>query len=275
MTDITLNARTALFTPANRTDRVEKALASRADVVIADLEDAVAESDKDSTRQTLQDFLSEVETELRERLVVRINAPSTETGQQDLAMLSESQQPSAIMVPKIEATGTLDQLPKALHSTTILALVETPTGVRDIHQIAALGQVDRLAIGAVDLAAALGCQEDAVPIQSARAAVVLASAAARLSAPLDTPSTDFTDTNVMRTSAERSVRDGFGGTLCIHPHQIEHVVNAFTPSYETVCWAERVLAAGDGAGTVDGQMVDRPVILRAERILHDARRSSR
>lgn len=274
MTDSMLTARTALFTPANRIDRVEKALAGPAEVVIVDLEDAVAEQEKETARQQLRDFLSTLDTDAQDRLAVRINAPETASGQLDIEMLGEAGKlPAAIMVPKAEATGTFDRLPSFLDSVIVLALVETPTAVRDVHAIAALEQVDRLAIGAVDLSAALGCLVPSAPIEAARAAVVLASAAAGLPAPLDSPTTEISNDDVIKSAAQASVRDGFGGTLCIHPKQLDHVTTAFTPSDELVAWAERVIAAGDGAGTVDGQMIDRPVLLRAERVLQDAARS--
>src|SRR5699024_8567358 len=132
-------ARTALFTPANRTDRITKALATASDIVIADLEDAVSETEKDAARELLQQFLSEADQEALDRLVVRVNGPLTVHGEKDLAMLSElAQQPAAIMVPKAESTGVLDRLPETLHAVKVIALVETPTGVRDVHTIAAL-----------------------------------------------------------------------------------------------------------------------------------------
>src|SRR5690625_4495053 len=276
MTDSILTARTALFTPANRIDRVEKALAGPAEVVIVDLEDAVAENDKDTARQQLRDFLFTLDDDARSRLAVRINAPETSSGKQDIEMLGDvGKLPAAIMVPKSEATGTFDHLPEFFASVVVLALVETPTAVRDVHAIAALEQIDRLAIGAVDLSSALGCLVPSAPIETARAAVVLASAAAGLPAPLDSPTTEISNDDVVQTAAQASARDGFGGMLCIHPKQLDHVTAAFTPSDEVVNWAERVVAAGDGAGTIDGQMIDRPVLLRAERILQDAARSKR
>ena len=132
--------------------------------------------------------------------------------------------------------------------------------------------MNRLAFGAIDLAAALGCQVQAFPIEAARAAVVTASAAAGLVPPLDTPSTNLTNAPVIREAAEASVRDGFGGTLCIHPRQVDFIHEAFRPNAEAIAWAERVVALGEGVGAVEGEMVDRPVLLRAERILSEASR---
>lgn len=276
MTDSILTARTALFTPANRIDRVEKALAGSAEVVIVDLEDAVAEQDKHSARQQLRDFLATLDEAAQSRLAVRINAPGTPSGTLDIEMLSKAEHlPGAIMVPKSEATGTFDSFPEFFASVTVLALVETPTGVRDVHAIAALQQVDRLAIGAVDLSSALGSLVASAPIEAARAAVVLASAAANLPAPLDTPTTEISNDEAIEAAAQAAARDGFGGMLCIHPKQIAHITAAYTPSDELMGWAKRVIAAGDGAGTVDGQMIDRPVLLRAERILRDSASSTR
>ena len=270
MTDPALTSRTALFTPANRPDRAQKALDGAADVVILDMEDAVAAPDKDAAREQLRTFLTDVDAASRNRLVIRINAPDTEAGQHDIQMLEQVEKtPAAIMVPKAESSGTLDVLPAKLSGLHVIALVETPTGVRDIHQIAAHKNVDRLAVGAIDLSAALGSDVDSLPISFARAQAVIASAGAGIAAPLDSPCTDFRNAEVVGKAAEAAVRDGFGGVLCIHPMQLEHVASAFTPSDADVAWAERVIAAGEGAGSVDGQMVDRPVYLRAQQILQD------
>lgn len=272
MNDAALSARAALFTPASRLDRVHKALGSGAEAVITDLEDAVAATDKGSARNALHTLLTADDLPNRDRLIVRINPPINPNGRADLEMLAnlEAQQRPALMVPKAEATGVFNQLPEALESVPVIALVETPVGVRDVYRTAALKQVDRLAFGAIDLSVALGCRVQAAPIEAARAAVVTASAAAGLVPPLDTPSIDLINADVMRAGADASVRDGFGGTLCIHPRQIGHVLEAFTPSAEVVAWAERVVALDEGVGAIDGEMVDRPVLLRAERILSDA-----
>lgn len=270
MTDAILTSRTALFTPATHPDRVRKALTGRSDAVIIDMEDAVASPDKNAARQQLQHLLTEVDVASRSRLVVRINAPDTPDGQQDVTMLSQTEElPAAIMVPKSEADATLDELPPTLAALTVIALVETPTGVRDIYQIAAHERVDRLAVGAIDLSTALGCDVDSAPISYARSQAVIASSAAGIPAPLDSPCTNFRKSNVVGEAAASAVRDGFGGMLCIHPAQLEPIQQAFTPSDEKIAWAQRVLTAGEGAGSVDGEMVDRPVFLRAQRIMQD------
>lgn len=273
-----LPAHTALFTPAHRTDRIVRALAGPADVVIADLEDAVAADAKESSRERLHELLAgqDLPAAGRRRLVVRINGVDSDEGAADLGLLS-SLGPCArpaVMVPKAAALADLDRVAEAVPGVPVIALVETSAGVLGVEDVAGHPAVARLAVGAVDLAAELGCAADSAPVQQARAQVVLASAAQGLVPPLDSPCVDFTDAGVMAGAAGAAVRDGFGGMLCIHPRQLEHVRTAFLPSPEEVDWAQRVVAAGDGAGVVDGRMVDRPVALRARRILESSRPST-
>lgn len=273
-----LSAQTALFTPADRIDRLAKALAGPADIVIADLEDAVAADAKATARAGLRDFLTDsvVVDEHRGRLVVRVNGIGTREGRSDLAMLAALEQGlrPAVMVPKAEEAADLDRVAEVLPGVPVVVLVETVAGVLRLDGIARHPAVVRLAVGAVDLSAELGCAADSVPVHQARAGAVMASAAHGLASPLDSPCVDFTDIAVLAGAARTAVRDGFGGMLCIHPRQLEHIRAAFAPSPEEVAWAERVVAAGESAATVDGQMVDRPVVLRALRVLVAARRAA-
>lgn len=272
--NLALTAHTALFTPATRMERVRKALTGAADVVIIDLEDAVAPADKDVARQNLREFLqspsvpqSPNSLEPLHRVVVRINPPLTVPGKADLKMLREllPEQPVAIMVPEVEATEVLDEL--VADFSAVIGLVETPTAVRDIHKLAGHPRIDRLAVGAVDLSVALGCNPQSTTIDAARSSVVLASAIAGLPAPLESPCVEFTNEEVVVATSQVAVRDGFGGMLCIHPAQLEPVAAAFEPTAAEIQWAKRVVAVREGVGSVDGQMVDRPVVLRAQQIL--------
>lgn len=267
-------AQTALFTPGNREDRLHKALAGPADVVIADLEDAVGAADKATARTSVARFLAEA----NRPVIVRVNPVTTATGQADLKMISSALQDRgvasdnvAIMVPKFELgtdlVNCIDTIPAGV---SIIGLVETVQGVFDARELAQQARVARLAIGAVDLAAEIGCAPGGEPINFSRSTVVMSSVAAGIGPPLDTPCLDFSDQSVMQQHGQRALTDGFGGSLCIHPRQLKHIKAAFYPTHEQIEWAKKVTAAGDGASAIEGHMVDAPVIRQAHAVLDRA-----
>lgn len=283
-----LSTRTALFAPLTRPDRVRKALA--ASPAIADLEDAVGPEDKNSARGNLAELLGDVP---RGRLTVRINDIATEVGQADVAELARcleatrgtagaatgedtdhaSAAPFAVMIPKAESAGQVMKVSERLPEIPIVALIETARGVANSTELATCTPVVRLALGALDLAVDLGCEPQGAAMSLARANVVLSSRLGNLPAPLDSPEPDVRNAQATESAAQRAITDGFGGMLCLHPAQAEIIAKAYLPSQADVEWAKEVLAVTDGVGTVGGQMVDRPVKLRAERILKDAERS--
>ncbi len=264
---------TALFVPGDRPDRFGKALAAGADVVIVDLEDAVAPAAKAAARD-------HVRTALRDGpgFVVRINPLDGPEAAADAQLIDDlTAHPdvrlAGVMVPKADDPAALAALAGRLAAgfdgpSPLVALVETARGVLAAPSLAAVGGVTRLAFGALDLAADVGAQGDAGALLGyARAQVVLASRAARIAGPLDSPPTEIADLAAV-TAAARSARGlGFTGSLCIHPAQLAAVRTAFRPSSAELDWARRVLAAGDSAAQIDGRMVDRPVVERARRLL--------
>lgn len=267
-------AQTALFTPGNRPDRLHKALAGPADVMIADLEDAVGAADKTTARNTVTQFL----TEANRPVIVRVNPVTTVVGQTDLEAISAAIEHGSIasnnvgiMIPKFELGDNLvDSISLIPADVPIIGLVETVQGVFDTRESAQLTRVVRLALGAVDLAAEIGCASESQPINTSRATVVMASVAAGIYPPFDTPCLNFTDQAVMQQHGQRALKDGFGGSLCIHPRQLEHVKTAFYPTQEQIEWAKKITAADDGASAIDGQMVDAPVIRQAQTVLDRA-----
>lgn len=268
--NIISTGRSALFSPADRPERALKALRGDADLVILDLEDAVAPGAKDTARCALAEILGNAPG--REGIVIRVNDPATESGDADLRALTELARdggaPSfAIMVPKLTVDTPLRLVPEGI---SVIGLIETATAVRDIYRIATLPRITRLALGAVDLSTELGCEPVSATIDAVRAQLVLASVTAGMAAPLDSPCVNFRDETVVQEAAQRARRDGFGGLLCIHPAQLEAVATAYRPTEKQLTWARKVLAAGDAAAAVDGEMVDRPVILRAQRIIEAA-----
>lgn len=266
--DPILTGRSALFCPADHPERAVKALASSADIVILDLEDAVAPAAKGIARDELAEILAAATD--RPGVIVRVNDPASDTGAADLTALATMDHNAAIMVPKLSLDTPLGQLPTG---TKMIGLIETAEAVRDIHEIATLASVTRLALGAVDLSTQLGCEPTSATIDAVRAQLVLASVAAGLAPPLDSPCVNFRDPEVIEQAAGRARRDGFGGMLCIHPAQLPAVSAAYRPTERQLTWARKVLSVGDAAASVDGEMVDRPVILRAQQIIGAAEES--
>lgn len=259
-------ARTFLFTPGDRPDRFGKAAASAADVVVLDLEDAVSPARKPEAREHIRAWLRDGNT-----AVVRINAAGTPWHDSDVAMAAET--PAAVMVPKAEDPAGLAAIARRVPA--VIPLVETAAGILGAPAICAAPSVVRPAFGSVDLGAQLGVDHrshDA--LRHARSALVLAAAAAGCAGPIDGVTTALDDSAVLRADTEHAVLLGFTGKLCVHPRQIEVVHEALAPSAEDVEWARRVVAAaGDGSAVAaEGELVDRPVLLRAQAILARAER---
>jgi citrate lyase subunit beta/citryl-CoA lyase len=262
--------RSYLFVPADRPERYAKALASGADAVIVDLEDAVAASAKDSARQSLAAWLDGGGA--ASGIAVRINDASSTAFDADLALVARAGV-AAIVVAKAERADELARVRAAAPGAALLPLIETGAGIDRLREIADAPGVQRLVFGSIDLQLDLGIEEsgDGDELLVFRSALVLASRLAGLDAPVDGVSTAIDDAAALEIDTRRARRLGFGAKLCIHPRQVATVHAAFAPSAEELAWAERVVAAAaqasGGAVAVDGRMVDRPVILRAQTLL--------
>jgi len=265
--------RSYLFVPGDRPERFAKAHAASPDAVIFDLEDAVAPAAKSTARRCLSEWLTATshDTALRP-VVVRTNAIDTEWFRDDLE-ICRLPAVQAIMVPKAERVDDLARVATA-SGKRVLALIETALGFDNLRTLAQATGVERLAFGSIDFQLDMGIRGDGEELLAFRSQLVLASRIAGLAPPIDGVSTEISDPASVRTDAQRARRLGFGAKLCIHPTQIEAVNLSFSPSSEELAWAQRVLhaakAAGGAAVAVDGKMVDRPVILRAESLLRQA-----
>jgi citrate lyase subunit beta/citryl-CoA lyase len=276
-------ARSFLFVPANRPDRYAKALASGANAIIIDLEDAVAITEKLLARQHLADGFGKFSTEERSRVVVRINASATAWHEDDLTLVVSlaSQGLSGVMVPKAETLAGLERVAQALGPTcALLPQIESVAGLDAATDLAAAPQVLRLVFGNLDFQADLGLacgpnEEELLPV---RLAIVMAARRAKGCAPVDGVTPDTQDSTQLQADVTRSRRSGFTAKLCIHPAQVALVNAAFTPSVSELAWAQRVLlayqASGGGVVTVDGRMVDAPVVRVAQRIVRQAQPNS-
>jgi len=267
-----MRLRSLLFVPASRPDRFDKAANAGADTVILDLEDAVAPPDKDIAREAVRTWLSAQQSPER-KAMVRINAAGTPWYSSDLA-LAALPGVTAIMLPKAERAKDIAEI-VAAGGSCILPLIETAAGIAAAGEIAASPGVQRLVFGSIDFQLDMGMrgayEEELLYFRSK---LVLASRLAEISPPIDGVTTAIDDPEQLGTDIARARRLGFGGKLCIHPRQVEAVQIGFTPDAETVSWARRVVAAtaevSGGVATVDGKMVDKPVLLQAEAILREA-----
>ena len=265
-----------LFVPGTRPDRFLKALNSGAGGVIIDLEDAVGIDDKEKARGLVRQAWADFSDPQKKQLVIRINAPGTQFYGADLALAEEINAP-CLLIPKSESRDQINGAAQILPTTAIIPMIETALGLDCLKEIANAQQVLRLALGNLDLQADLGmvCDEQESELLTARFQLVFQSRVAEIPPPIDgvTPST--TDENRISADAVRAKRMGFGGKLCIHPNQISLVRKAFEPSAAEIDWAQRVVQADQdshgGAVKLDGRMIDRPVVLLAQRTLRQAK----
>lgn len=261
-----------LFVPGTRPERFIKALDSGAGGVIIDLEDAVAAEDKDMARNAIRTAWPSFTAEQKKRLVIRSNSPGSKFYSADL-ILAQALDVACLLIPKSESVDEMNGAALVLPNTALIPMIETAIGLDHLREIANSNQVIRLALGNLDLQADLGmvCDPQETELQTARYQIVLASRVAQIAPAIDgvTPSTD--DVVRIQDDAERAKRMGFGGKLCIHPKQVGIVKAAFMPSEEEVAWAKRVIeadkASKGGAVKLDGRMIDRPVVLLAQRTI--------
>ncbi len=263
-------SRAWLFVPGHRPERFEKALAAGADRVIIDLEDAVAPADKDSARAALAAWLATASA----RVAVRLNAADTPWFESDLALLAHAAV-STVVLPKAEDTAVLARLAAQRAGLALVPLVESAAGIAAARTLAAAPGVERLAFGHIDFQLDLGMKDASeADLLPHRCELVLASRLARIAPPLDGVTVAIDDAARLAEDVQRARRLGFGGKLCIHPRQVAGVRAGFAPSEAELAWARRVLeaaaAAGGAAVAVDGKMVDKPVLLRAEGILKES-----
>jgi citrate lyase subunit beta/citryl-CoA lyase len=262
--------RTYLFVPGDRPERFDKALASGADAVVLDLEDAVAPERKSLAREAIAGWFAGRAAELRPRIAVRVNDAATPWFAADAAMLAAAGVGLA-MLPKTETAAQIEALRRAVPRTGVLALVESARGVSGVDAIAAAPGVERLVFGTLDFALDLDIAPEPEGLAHAAACIAVASRAAGLPAPVAGVTPEIGDGSKLVVDLAWARRLGFGAKLCIHPRQVTPIHDALRPSAAEVAWAQRVLAAVEtNQGTavqVDGRMVDKPVLLRARSLV--------
>jgi citrate lyase beta subunit len=265
-----LHVRSLLFAPGSDARKLAKALSSGADAVVCDLEDAVAQPDKEAARDVVAEALAAA-ADGPARLV-RVNAVGTPWHDGDVALALASGV-DALVLPK-SSPEAVDAL--GPEGPPVVAIVETAMGLRQAFEIGSRPRVAALILGAVDLGAEVGLEPrpDAQEILYARSKVAIDSAAAGLRGPFDVVHLDFGDEAGLEEQCRLARALGFRGKACIHPAQVETINRVFALSEGDIEWARGIVEAFEGQSegvlAVNGAMVDRPVVERARRILEEA-----
>lgn len=275
--------RSVLYVPASNAKAMGKIASLSCDAVVLDLEDAVGPDEKAGARDNLRAFLAAPPT-LAGEIVVRVNAPSSEWGRDDLE-LAAALAPDAVLLPKVdgprdvlEAGDFLDEQGGA--ETALWAMVETPKAILNLGAIAELGRdpasrLSCLVAGTNDLIKETGvlATPDRRYLQAWLMQIVLAARAGGLDA-LDGVSNDFRDLEAFARECAEGAAMGFDGKTLIHPAQIGPANAAFSPAPEALAAARAVVAAfslpqnrGKGVLSIDGRMVERLHLAQAERLI--------
>jgi citrate lyase subunit beta/citryl-CoA lyase len=270
--------RSMLFSPGNKPNLMAKAMASGADAVIFDLEDSVPAAQKETARAEIGQILS---GRPPKRTYVRTNSVDSPFILSDLLFVAR--QPLAgIVLPKVGRPEDVEKVAwfldrcgeNARTDLAIIAIVETPQGVAEVKAIAAAQRLEGIMFGALDYVLDLqGTREDELTLAYPRLAIAVACRAKGIE-PIDSVYPDHRDPDGLERECRRARSMGYSGKACIHPAQVDRVNQVFSPSAAEIEWAERVVAvyeqavaAGSGAVSLDGSMVDQPVYERARKIL--------
>lgn len=265
--------RSFLFVPGNRPERFDKACAAGAGAVIIDLEDAVPPTEKTAARAAVLDWLSASSADsARPPVLLRVNAAGSDWFAGD-AELAAHPALAGVVLPKAEQGSEVEALTN-FGARAVYPLIESAQGMAGVSLLARSPGVVRLMFGTIDFIVDLGIRGEGEELDYFRSQLVLASRLAGIQPPVDGVTTAIDDAPLLTAETLRARRFGFGGKLCIHPRQVALVNQAYASTAEEIAWARRVLegaAAANGAAfAVDGKMVDRPVILKAQEIMAQA-----
>ena len=261
--------RSFIFAPGIRPDMFPKALASGADIVCIDLEDAIAPEHKAEARAKTLALFEEVQADDGVERIIRINCLRTRDGYLDiLAILDAPSPPPAIMLPKVKSPDEVRALDELFDehdlATRLHVIIETNAGLEACHEIArSSGRIDAMFFGGVDMAAELRAANKWEMLLYARSRVVHAAAGAGLDV-IDVPYLDLDDMEGMEREAQLAAELGFTGKGSIHPKQIAPLNAIFSPSDAEIAHAHRVIAAfeeGDsGLVVLDNKLIEKPVL---------------
>ncbi|MEG6584174.1 HpcH/HpaI aldolase/citrate lyase family protein [Dendrosporobacter sp. 1207_IL3150] len=273
--------RSMLFIPGNSPGMLQNGGVFGADAVILDLEDAVAPNEKDAARILVAHALNNVDYGASEK-VVRIN-PLDTFGHEDIKAIVPCE-PGALMVPKVQTAEDIKKVVELVaaaertgqKAVKIVALLETPQGIHEAYNIAKADQrVVALALGAEDYTAALGAKrtKEGTEIFTVRSMIVNAASAAGIQS-IDTPFTDANDEEGLLQDTIVAKQFGFKGKMAINPRQVDVIHGVYNPSDTDIEWAQQVIEAlrkaeaeGSGVASLNGKMVDAPIVSRAHNII--------
>jgi citrate lyase subunit beta/citryl-CoA lyase/(S)-citramalyl-CoA lyase len=267
--------RSLLFAPANRPEVQARALASGADLVCLDLEDAVPPGAKAEARAAALPFLAAAGGPGPER-VLRLNSLRSAEGLRDMLAVIEARPPAGVVfLPKVATADEVRLADELLTESglplALAVLIESVEGLENAAAILrASSRIAFAMFGGVDLAAELGVAVAHEPLLYARQRVVHAARLAGVDV-LDVPALAFRDADAVRAEAETARALGFTGKAAIHPSNLAAVNAVFTPSEAEIARAEAIVAAWQASPTglvvLDGKLIERPVIRAMQRIL--------
>lgn len=273
--------RSLLYVPANVPRFIEKAPSAGADAIVLDLEDSVPDAEKARARENLADAVERCRGSAD--VLVRINRPLT-LAVPDLETAIAAQC-KAVFLPKVRNRAHIELLAEIIEERGgdigVIAMVESAEAIAHLREIAAAPRVLGVIVGTEDIAAEIGCAPDSDIIRNVKLEMVAAAAASGVAAiGLLGSVADFKDQAKLQAIAQVSRANGFSGATCIHPSAVPILNVAFAPSDAELALAKRQIeaaaaarAAGRGSTSVDGRMVDAPVLRRAERLIAAAHRA--
>lgn len=276
--------RALLYMPGDNWKMITKSITLGVDSICMDMEDGTAINKKAEARATIAKALQELDFGASEKLA-RINSVGSGWEKDDIEAVLPYK-PDGIVIPKVESYEHVEWASKIIedaelkngwhvNSIRILIGVETAKGILNLKEIASHPRLDAVIFGGEDFAASIGATrtKDAVELLYARQAVIVACAAFDLQ-PLDIVTIDYKDLEALKLESEFGARLGFSGKQVIHPNQVPVVQEAFTPSDEAVAYARRIVETfeasqkeGKGAYSLDGKMIDMPLLKNAQKVL--------
>ena len=279
--------RALLYMPGDNWKMITKSITLGVDSICMDMEDGTAINKKAEARETIAKALRELDFGSSEKLA-RINSVGSGWEQDDIDAVLPFH-PDGIVIPKVESFEQVEWASRIIetaelkygwpvNSVRVLIGVETAKGILNLKEIAAHPRLDAIIFGGEDFAASIGAvrTKDAVELLYARQAVIVACTAFDLQ-PIDIVTIDYKDIEALRIESEFGARLGFVGKQIIHPAQVEPVQRAFTPSDEAIAYAKRIVETfeasqkeGKGAYSLDGKMIDMPLLRNAKKVLDRA-----
>ncbi len=274
--------RSLLFVPGNNPSMIQNADVFAADAIIFDLEDSVDITEKDNARSLIENYLKDGSTH-PSLIVLRVNPVDTEYFNKDLELV-KTHKIDYVLLPKagVDSLNVLDdeltgiETIEEMEPVKVLALVETTKSIIEVHKIAKHKRVEGIVLGAEDLCNELEIDRsnEGQEILFPRSRVIYSCVSQNI-IPIDTPNTSINDDELLREDCLNAKALGMKAKTAIHPNQLQIINEVFSPTKEQIEWAEQVIElkkanAGKGAFSLNGKMIDKPLISKAEKVLEKA-----